>query len=136
MKKIIYCIKSVLFILLQSVIAILIAWAMLTLLSCSSVPITGGEKCASYQQTDKEINDILKHGDNLTQAQRIVLQHASADLKDAQKQNKQTASLQTQLIKSSEKAGAGKLIYNIMYFAAFLVAAFLGFKLMKKFSLF
>ena len=124
------CIGIILEILFYGIIVSVI----LFFVSCSSVQ-TGGEMKASYQQTEKEIQDILKD-DNLTPAQKIVLKHAAADLKDAQAAQKQQARLQDQIIKASEKAGAGKLIYNIMYFVAFLVAAFLGFKILKKFSLF
>lgn len=112
----------------------LIVSVILFFVSCSSVQ-TGGETKASYQQTEKEIQDILKD-DNLTPAQKIVLKHAAADLKDAQSAAKQQSKLQDQVIKASEKAGAGKLVYNIMYFVVFLVAAYLGFKILKKFSLF
>lgn len=112
----------------------LIVSVILFFVSCSSVQTGGGMK-ASYQQTEKEIQDILKD-DNLTPAQKIVLKHAVADLKDAQAAQKQQARLQDQIIKASEKAGAGKLIYYIMYFVVFLVIAFMGFKILKKFSLF
>ena len=79
--------------------------------SCSSIPITDTGKTASYIQTGKEIEEIIKHGDNLTPAQKIVLQHAAADLKDAQAMQKQQVKLQEKLISASEKAGAGKLVY-------------------------
>lgn len=83
--------------------------------SCSSVQKTAYKNTAGYQQTEKEIQDILKHGDNLSPAQKIVLQHAAADLKDAQAVNKKAVQLQEKLITASEKAGAGKLIYWILY---------------------
>lgn len=121
---------------IQFLFACVIAFGIVSLLSCSSIQTGGETKAASYHQSYTEIQDILKHSDNLTPEQKVILKHAAADLKDAQTQSKQIAKLQTQIVKSSEKAGAGKLIYNIMYFVAFLVAAFLGFKIMKKFSIF
>ena len=122
---------------MKKIFKIIILFAiMIFFVSCSSVPITGDTKCQSYEQTGKEIQDIIKNGDNLKPEQILVLKHAAAELKDAQKQGKQVSELQNKLIKSSEKAGAGKLVYNIMYFVAFLVGAFLVFKILKKFSIF
>lgn len=131
MKRFIYTIIDII---LKIIISGLVLAALLFITSCSTVQ--PGEKTASYQQTVTEIDDIIKHGDNLTPVQKIVLKHAAADLKDAQAAGKQTAKLQEKLISASEKAGAGKLIYYIMYFVAFLVAAFMGFKILKKFSIF
>lgn len=113
----------------------LIVSIIVFMVSCSSVQTGGDIKCQSYEQTGKEIQDILKDGDNLTPAQKIVLKHAAAELKDAQTQGKQNAELQNKLIKASEKAGAGKLIYYIMYFVGFLIFAFFGFKIMKRFGI-
>lgn len=121
---------------LQALIFTLLVSLIVMPVSCSSLKPIDGMKTASIEQTKKELEDIIKHGDNLTPAQKIVLQHAAADLKDAQATQKQAVKLQEQVIKASEKAGAGKLIYYIMYFVVFLVAAFLGFKIMRKFSLF
>lgn len=114
----------------------LIVSIILFFVSCSSVQTGGGDmKTASYQQTAKEIQEALKHGDNLTPTQKIILAHAAADLKDAQTQSQQAAKLQDKLIKASEKAGAGKLIYYIMYFVGFLVLSFAGLKIMKRFGI-
>ena len=109
----------------------LIVSIIVFMVSCSSVQ-TGGEKKASYQQTEKEIQDILKDGDNLTPAQKIVLKHAAAELKDAQTQGKQNAELQNKLIKASEKAGAGKMVYAIGGFVVFIISAFVGMKILKR----
>lgn len=122
-------------IILEALLYVAIVGIIVFMCSCSSIQ-PGGNKTASYQQTVTEIDDIIKHGDNLTPAQKIVLKHAAADLKDAQTAGKQSAKLQEKLIAASEKAGAGKLIYYIMYFVVFLVAAFMGFKILKKFSIF
>ena len=121
-------------ILLEILFYVMIVSIIVFFVSCSSVPISDSGKTASYEQTKTEIDDIIKHGDNLTPAQKIVLKHAAANLKDAQVTQKQQTKLQEQIIKASEKAGAGKLVYYIMYFVAFLVASFLGFKILKKFS--
>lgn len=121
---------------LQALIFTLLVSLIVMPVSCSSLKPIDGMKTASIEQTKKELEDIIKHGDNLTPAQKIVLKHAAADLKDAQSAAKQQSKLQDQVIKASEKAGAGKLVYNIMYFVVFLVAAYLGFKILKKFSLF
>lgn len=120
---------------LEILFYIIVVGIIVFMVSCSSVPITGDNKCQSYKQTGKEIQDIIKNGDNLKPEQILVLKHAAAELKDAQKQGKQIAELQNKLIKSSEKAGAGKLVYYIMYFVVFLVAAFIGLKVMKRFGI-
>ena len=118
---------------IQLTFAVLLTMFLLSIFGCTSIQNAGN--VASYQQTEEELINI-SDDDNLTPAQKIIIKHAAADLKDAQAQGKQTAKLREQVIKASEKAGAGKLVYNIMYFVAFLVAAFLGFKILKKFSLF
>ena len=100
--------------------------------SCSSVqPGSGDMKTASYQQTAKEIQEALEHGDNLTPAQKIILAHAAADLKDAQTQSQQAAKLQDKLITASEKAGAGKMIYALGGFIIFLIVIYIGNKALK-----
>ena len=123
-------------ILLEILFYVLIVSIIVSVVSCSSISVQpgGNEKTASYHQTEKEIQNILKGGGNLTPAQKIVLQHAAADLKDAEVQSRQQAKLQEKLISASEKAGAGKLVYYIMYFAAFLIAAFVGLKILRKFG--
>lgn len=119
---------------LYHITTVLILFAIVLQLSCSSVQTI--KSADSIELTRNEIEDILKHDENLTPAQKIVLKHAVADLKDAQTQSKQAVKLQDKVIESSEKAGAGKLVYNIMYFIIFLIIAFAGFKIMKKFSFF
>lgn len=125
--------------LLQFIISVIIAVCLVSIFSCSSVQTSGGGVCTkglnSYSGTIDELKDILKH-DPLTDKQKVIVNHAIDNLKDAKKQNTKTEKLQEQLIKSSEKAGAGKLVYNIMYFVIFLIVAFAGFKIMKKFSFF
>lgn len=104
--------------------------------SCSSVqPGSGDMKTASYQQTAKEIQEALEHGDNLTPAQKIILAHAAADLKDAQTQSKQTAKLQDKLITASEKSGAGKFAYWILYVVLGGMILFLFNKIKRIFGL-
>ena len=103
--------------------------------SCSSLQPEGG-KAASLNQTKKELVDIIKDGDNLTPTQKVIIKHAIAELDDAKNQSAKIEKLQSQVIKTAEKAGAGKLIYYIMYFVVFLVGSFLIFKVLKKFSLF
>ena len=125
--------------LLQFIISVIIAVCLVSIFSCSSVQTSGGGVCTkglnSYSGTIDELKDILKH-DPLTDKQKVIVNHAIDNLKDAKKQNTKTEKLQEQLVKSSEKAGAGKLVYNIMYFVIFLIVAFAGFKIMKKFSFF
>ena len=122
-------------IILEILFYVTIVSVILFFVSCSSIQTGGDMKTASYQQTAKEIQEALKDGDNLTPAQKIILAHAAADLKDAQTQSQQAAKLQDKLIIASEKAGAGKLIYYIMYFVGFLVLSFVGLKIMKRFGI-
>jgi t-SNARE complex subunit (syntaxin) len=99
------------------------------------MPINTGEKTASFIESEKELTDTLKD-DNLTAVQKIIIKHAISDLKQAQATEKKAVELEKKVVASAEKAGAGKLIYTIIYFVAFLIVAFIGFKIMRKFSFF
>lgn len=120
---------------LQALIFTLLVSLIVMPVSCSSLKPIDGMKTASIEQTKKELEDIIKHGDNLTPAQKIVLQHAAADLKDAQAARKQQAKLQEQVIKASEKAGAGKMVYAIGGFIIFLIVMYIGNRALAIFKL-
>lgn len=120
-------------ILLEILFYCLIVSVIVFFVSCSSVQNIG-EKSASYIESSKELDSIINN-ENITPVQKIILKHASEELKQAEAQNKQVTKLHEKLVASSEKAGAGKLVYYIMYFVVFLVATFLGFKILKKFGI-
>ena len=120
MKFILKCVG----ILLEIIFYVAVVAVIVFMISCSSVQTLGNggiytKGLNSYSGTIDELKDILKH-DQLTDKQKVIVNHAIDNLKDAKKQNTKTEKLQEQLIKSSEKAGAGKLIYNIMYFVAYI----------------
>lgn len=94
---------------------------------CSTVQY----KNESFDQTRTEIEDIIKHDTNLTDAQKIVLRHAIVDLKTAQAQSKQNDKLTTELIKTSKSAGAGNLTYWIIGVLCFAITAFIISKVAK-----
>lgn len=87
------------------------------------------------KQTVSEIDDIIKH-DKLTDKQKVILQHAKTELQSAQQTASKNEELQNELIKESKLAGAGKMVYTVIYFVAFLIVAFIGFKILKKFGIF
>jgi len=89
-----------------------------------------------YNQTAKEIDDIIKHDNNLTDKQKVILQHAKIQIESASQTSKENDKLQQELVKESKLAGAGKMIYTLIYFVGFLIVAFITFKILKKFSIF
>ena len=79
---------------------------------------------------------MLKHDNNLTPAQKIVLKHAKNQLAQAAQNEKKIEKLQNDLIKESKQAGAGKMVYTMIYFGVFLIIAYIVIKIGKKFGLF
>jgi len=105
----------------------LIIILMVLFVGCSTVQY----KNESYDQTRSEIEDIIKHDTNLTDAQKIVLKHAAADLKTAQAQSKENAKLTTEIIKTSKSAGAGNLVYVMLGIIGAGIVAFIVSKIVK-----
>lgn len=104
-----------------------------TCLSCKSITTSNN---LEYKQTENDIDNILKHDTNLTPAQKIVLKHAKNQLAQAAQNEKKIEKLQNDLIKESKQAGAGKMVYTIIYFVVFLIIAYVVIKVGKKFGLF
>lgn len=92
----------------------------------------GENKSALYNVSADEL-DKISQSENLTPEQKVIIKHASINLKQAEKAENKVSELQEKLVKESKLAGAGKMIYTIIFFIAFCIISYIGFKILKRF---
>ena len=102
--------------------------------SCSTLQ-NSTIKTSESNQTANEIDDIIKH-DKLTDKQKIVLTHARLQLLSVNEIDSQNRQLQSEFVKESKLAGAGKMVYTVIYFVGFFIVVFIGFKILKRIGIF
>lgn len=93
--------------------------------SCSTI------QKSNYKESAGELQDLLKNK-KLDETSKIVIKHAINDLNNADKTQKENTDLTKKVIKESKEAGAGNMIYTILYIGAGIFAGIIVLKVMKK----
>ena len=107
-----------------------ILFFLLFIASCSTLPVA--PVTTSYKQSAKELKDIIKVDKTLSPVAKIVIKHAINDLENADKLQKDAENLEKKVISDSKEAGAGKLVYTLIYGGIGVFVLLVVLKIMKK----
>jgi hypothetical protein len=113
-----------------------LSFIFIFLFACSSLPV---KTVSDFKEAGKEVDKIKV----TSEADQVRKDHIKNSLKqclqlEANYEKLQTAyeKLQKEYNKISEKAGAGKLVYTVIYSALAIAGIFLILKIIKKFAIF
>lgn len=113
-----------------------LSFVLFFMFACSSLPV---KTVSDFKQAEKEVDKIKV----TTEADQVRKDHIKNSLKqclqlEANYEKLQAAyeKLQNEYNDISEKAGAGKMVYTVIYSALAIAGIFLILKILKKFAIF